>query len=1547
MQQCTGLVETYEVWGMERYSKQNIFNVDRKRQKLNQIIDWLQFLIACCGTIDKPDKEMQLAIMHSDIQTMLDEFLRIPIPKCTEKEAKEAYFYSRNLKSQDSKTSESENNDEKKLSTSELTMRVLSIFNHFLCSWQHDNEEVQEWLYHHIEELLPRMETVPASVDVLIAMFKDNTKLCKNIPQSLFMACANAIHEQPRPTCYYYLEKTWKLLALFCSAEGEDLKDNQIHILRLLQSNGTESGPMSTIYFVNVEDNSSASGFIQFKRLMKMEKPMEHPDVWQHVQLIQLLGHCTSGRIAMAEAICLSLYSYKWQISVIVDYETLWVVRTALLKLFFNCCIDSKTQIVGLATCSYMSKLVSYFRDILHDFVADTRSVETLLNNLSKSESIATTTHLESYVSPTFLDSNKNQLQLELIHNFILPILSFYFDRYRLNFNFSMEPKSITMLRDVGKAIALIHSIASSYSRLMDSKGIKHLASQQLEQSSGICWQAVLKIKILRFRHDVVDRIRNGLTPRSKLSKQIHSKKSPPSLTVKNPLHSQLTRTPMATKRTEEKSDVSSEKDIDSQFVLKKNKVIHRLLGRDAHKEWVERHKSFASVVMDLNSVKLAHMRIGNHWKSADEAFLQWKEALQGNLYLDENLKCRGGAQLIFRRLEKCLSADYKYLIEKIRVRGHKAPYLDVESTIANLFTSMVKQSRASIECSFEDGQFYKTLNGSENLILSTLTILETYVDSFGDQSIVKADRHMMSQSDKNLASQRSIMQDQVNSVGALKLVIDLLSPGVDVEIQGAALRLGCSILSSRINDDAGNEEARENVADYLRQGNSEAFFLNAKVRIKKFMDDKLKLDEKKEILEGYKKEKKRNLNLNHDGDNENEDDNDSEKRDDFANDDDSSLTKGRSGFEAVVARALADDSRDHQRETKLLTLMLRFFQLLCEGHYLPNQQLLLEQKSNDESFNVLQSVAQLFGFIARNNAFQELMMQTVDLLVESVQGPCPKNQRFLSSTTLCDSSNRVLHRLLQHSSDSVNTWLPLQHNIIVLLLGLLEGRTDQMVHRVMLNTLTLNTLLIHLQVVRDITSGLGEFKWRSGKKPNAIEKSALMQHGCDVCVVLLILGDADPEWFKTIVKPALAFKWLQSKMKSIEILWLDKLHQVYFMEPFQYQFVVQESLNTLVKTVDRLNSETKLLGFLEQTKHIYTEMLHQEFIASHKLDAIFSGSNLYLAKDSSFALALLINFILLLTYSNRETFDTDGPGVRLTVEHLGLKQSISDGTLENFLFFLGILQAATSGFILMMFLIVKVPPAYNEYQNPVMVFLNTPTSYYLLYCTCAILGSAGYYWVFSLHLLDIVVRDETTRNVLKAVIQPIYQLAMASVLGIFVMFIFSLIYFLQWPDDFSDGECQYLWSCFFFVFRGGLQGNLADFLKFHQVDVVDWTTRGFLFDMAYFIVINIVLLNIIFGIIIDTFGALRDDQASLREDTLNVCYICSMSRDDFDREGIDFDEHCKRRHNMWNYLRYSIYLNCKDRDTLNGLEQFVYNQIQTGSIDFFPVKRSIEMEKK
>ena len=119
--------------------------------------------------------------------------------------------------------------------------------------------------------------------------------------------------------------------------------------------------------------------------------------------------------------------------------------------------------------------------------------------------------------------------------------------------------------------------------------------------------------------------------------------------------------------------------------------------------------------------------------------------------------------------------------------------------------------------------------------------------------------------------------------------------------------------------------------------------------------------------------------------------------------------------------------------------------------------------------------------------------------------------------------------------------------------------------------------------------------------------------------------------------------------------------------------------------------------------------------------------------------------------------------------------------------------------------------------------------------------------------------------------------------------------------------------------------------------------------DLAFFVVVIVILLNVIFGIIIDTFSSLRVDKLARVKDTLEICFICGINKQVFDRasdEPEGFKTHIKVDHNMWNYLYFIFMLWEQDKDDDDGLEQYVRRAIEANEITWFPLRKAMRLDQ-
>lgn len=107
-----------------------------------------------------------------------------------------------------------------------------------------------------------------------------------------------------------------------------------------------------------------------------------------------------------------------------------------------------------------------------------------------------------------------------------------------------------------------------------------------------------------------------------------------------------------------------------------------------------------------------------------------------------------------------------------------------------------------------------------------------------------------------------------------------------------------------------------------------------------------------------------------------------------------------------------------------------------------------------------------------------------------------------------------------------------------------------------------------------------------------------------------------------------------------------------------------------------------------------------------------------------------------------------------------------------------------------------------------------------------------------------------------------------------------------------------------------------------YPFEYVPYSVTRFMFDNIYNILILVIFMQIFSGIIIDTFGSLRERDAIKQEDKSQICFICGYDRESFDRKSDGgFNIHIKNEHNIWEYIFLIGYLKDKDYNELNGME--------------------------
>jgi hypothetical protein len=87
-------------------------------------------------------------------------------------------------------------------------------------------------------------------------------------------------------------------------------------------------------------------------------------------------------------------------------------------------------------------------------------------------------------------------------------------------------------------------------------------------------------------------------------------------------------------------------------------------------------------------------------------------------------------------------------------------------------------------------------------------------------------------------------------------------------------------------------------------------------------------------------------------------------------------------------------------------------------------------------------------------------------------------------------------------------------------------------------------------------------------------------------------------------------------------------------------------------------------------------------------------------------------------------------------------------------------------------------------------------------------------------------------------------------------------------------------------------------------------------------------------GLIIDAFGELRDQLASVSENLESECFICGIGKDYFDSVPHGFDTHVQKEHNLANYLWVLRFVECTSKCFTNFMCTRYHSQVLLDAFD-------------
>jgi len=215
--------------------------------------------------------------------------------------------------------------------------------------------------------------------------------------------------------------------------------------------------------------------------------------------------------------------------------------------------------------------------------------------------------------------------------------------------------------------------------------------------------------------------------------------------------------------------------------------------------------------------------------------------------------------------------------------------------------------------------------------------------------------------------------------------------------------------------------------------------------------------------------------------------------------------------------------------------------------------------------------------------------------------------------------------------------------------------------------------------------------------------------------------------------------------------------------------------------------------------------------------------------------------------------------------------------------------------------------------------------------------------------------------DILKAIKMKYLHIILVLIFDFLMVYVFSWFGFFFFQHFFvyddilvsssgnivSESYCYSSLQCYLFYISLGTRSNggirEAINMVSYRKDVGTFMGR-FFNDILFFLLINLFLGNVFLGIIIDTFGELRNIQSENDNDRNNKCFICQLSRDDCLTRNINFDKHVNEVHNIWNYVYFLAYLHLNNPNNFNRVENIVWEKLEKEDYGWLPIDKGSKM---
>ncbi|XP_060776226.1 inositol 1,4,5-trisphosphate receptor type 1 isoform X6 [Neoarius graeffei] len=1414
---------------------------------------------------------------------------------------------------------------------------IMTLAHQFLQNFCAGNQQNQALLHKHINLFLN-----PGILEAVTMqhIFMNNFQLCSEINDRVVQHFVHCIETHGRSVHYL------KFLQTIVKAENKFIKKCQDIVMAELVTAGED-----VLVFYN--DRASFQTLVQMMRLER-ERLDENSALRYHIHLVELLAVCTEGKNVYTEIKCNSLLPLDDIVRVVTHEDCIPEVKMAYVNFLNHCYVDTEVEMKEIYTSNHMWKL---FDDFLVDIcrvcnnTSDRKHADTVLERYVTETIMSIVT---TFFSSPFSDQSTS---LQTRQPVFVQLLQGVFRVYHCTWLVPSQKGSveacIKVLSDVakGRAIAIPVDLDCQVNNLF-------IKSNNIVQKTALSWRlsarnAARRDSVLTASRDyrnIIERLQDIV---SALEERLRPLVQAELSVLVDVLHRPELLFPEHTE--------AHRKCESGGFICKLIKHTKQLLEENEERLCIK-------VLQTLREMMTKDRGYG-------EKLMAYDDEMDVTEQVDVNLPPK--QQEDHRRGEALRQLLVNRYYGNFRSGGRR----DSLTTFTNTGLTPAgpnKNQSSRAEMSLTEVQCHLDREGASDLVIDL--IMNTNSDRVFHESILLAIALLEG---GNTTIQRSFFKrltEDKKSEKFFRVFYDRMK-AAQLEIK-ATVTVNTSDLGNKRRDDHGDRDVPQR-----RRGKDSVVMVTD--------------DAREQLLEASAVTKKAFGSYRRDADPE------------------------EAYGHADGDKGGGDKGAEQGEMSPVILIMqpiLRFLQLLCENHNRDLQNFLRCQ-NNKNNYNLVCETLQFLDCICGsttgglgllglyiNQHNVALINQTVESLTEYCQGPCHDNQNCIAtheSNGIDIIIALILNDINPLGRKRMDLVLELKNNASKLLLAIMESRHDsENAERILYNMRPKELVEV---IKKAYQQGETDF---DDDEENAEEHAASPRNvGHNIYILAHQLSRHNKE-LQVLLKPTgedQALEFYTEHTAQIEIVRQDRtMEQIVFPVPHICSFLTNESKLRVYYSTERDEQGSKINDFFLRADDLYSEMRWQKKLRAQPV-LYWCSRNMSFWSNVSFNLAVLINVLVAFFYPLESVSDShlepsvslllwgcvlgslvfvllwpSPHAVRVLVISSVLRLGFSLG-LHHMLSLLGTFNVCNK----IVFLLSFVGNRGTFTRGYRAMVMDREFLFHLLYLLICTLGLCGHVFFYSLLLFDLVNREETLLNVIKSVTRNGRSIVLTAVLGLILVYLFSIVGYIFFKDDFilevdritnstleegvnqassflSEGSCvmengtclsvgteeddveracDSLWMCMITVLSHGLRsgGGVGDVLRKPSKEEPLFAARV-IYDLLFFFLVIIIVLNLIFGVIIDTFADLRSEKQRKEEVLKTTCFICGLERDKFDNKTVTFEEHIKEEHNLWHYLYFIVLVRVKDSTEYTGPESYVAQMIKEHNLEWFPRMRAMSL---